>query len=77
VHQEWDNVVPELTITIDNQQLSGVILDDGSSFNILVEATNKQLGIAQLEPAIFSIKMTDQCKSQPLGIIHNIPITIT
>jgi len=35
---DWDNGVPKLTIGIENQQVLGLILDGGSSVNILADA---------------------------------------
>ncbi|MCO5579604.1 hypothetical protein L7F22_033461 [Adiantum nelumboides] len=55
--------------------LKGEVLDDGSGVNILPESTWKSLNLLNWDPAPFQVKMEDQRKVQPLGILRAVQIS--
>ena len=52
-------------------------MDGGSGVNILPEFMYKKLKLSVLEEAPFQLKMADQRRIQPLGILRNQEITIS
>lgn len=74
--QDWDGVIPKIAVTIEGRKLTGVVLDGGSGVNIMAEHTREALGLQVEEMGTFTVKMADQRRVQPVGIIHNLEITI-
>ena len=73
---DWDGVVPEIEVLINETNITGVVLDGGSGVNILAEETRKALGLPITNMAAFTVKMADQRRVNPIGLIRNVEITI-
>ncbi|MCO5572188.1 hypothetical protein L7F22_025939 [Adiantum nelumboides] len=56
--------------------MPGVLIDGGSGVNVLPEETCRKLNITCWDPAPFQVKMADQRRIQPLGIVRNTVIEI-
>lgn len=65
-----DYKVPKITINYQNKDIAGVLLDGGSGVNILSKFMYKKLKCPALEDAPFQLKMADQRRVQPLGILR-------
>jgi hypothetical protein len=66
-----------IAVWTKNRQIPNVLLDGGSGVNFITDTLMKKLGIEkQLEVAPFTIKMADQMKVTPLGVIKNLKINI-
>ena len=68
--------VPVVTVQIANQIVPNVLLDGGSGVNVLSESMCAWLGILRFESAPFAVKMADQRRVQPLGIVRHCKIKI-
>ena len=75
--KDFDEEMPMIAVWTKNRRIPNVLLDGGSGVNIITDTLMEKLGIGkQLEVAPFTIKMADQRKVMPLGIIKNLKITI-
>ena len=69
--------MPMIVVWTKNRQIPNILLDGGSGVNIITDTLMEKLGIEkQLEMAPFTMKMADQKKVTPLGIIKNLKINI-
>ena len=68
--------VPAITVKFQNQFMDGVLLDGGSRVNILPESVYLKFQKLKLHPAPFQVKMADQRRLQPLGILKDQEITV-
>ena len=62
---------------VKGNRLKNVLLDGGSGANVMSEELYKKLGGVKLQPSPFNLKMADQSKVHPLGIIQDLPITLS
>jgi hypothetical protein len=75
--KDFDEEMPMISVWTKNRRIPNVLLDGGSGVNIITDTLMRKLGIVkQLEVAPFTIKMADQTKVTPLGIIKNLRIII-
>jgi hypothetical protein len=75
--KDFDEEMPMIAVWTKNRRIPNVLLDGGSGVNIITDTLMRKLGIEkQLEVAPFTIKMADQRKVTPLGIIKNLKINI-
>ena len=72
----YDEQVPVVTVEIANQLVPNVLLDGGSGVNVLSESMCARLGILRFEEVPFAVKMADQRRVQPLGIVRHFEIKI-
>ncbi|MCO5572275.1 hypothetical protein L7F22_026028 [Adiantum nelumboides] len=63
-------------VSIGKVFVPGVFLDGGSGVNIIPETTCKRLTLLDWDPAPFQVKMADQRRVQPLGILRNLLISV-
>lgn len=68
--EDVDYGVPVLEVKYAGMQIHGALLDGGSGVNILPESVCRKLGITDFENAPFQVRMADQRRIQPLGIIR-------
>lgn len=74
--EDVDFKVPAITVKYQNQFIDGVLLDGGSGVNILPESEYMRFGSPKLHPAPFQVKMADQRRLQPLGILKDQEICV-
>ena len=75
--QDVDFKVPTIKVEFDGRIFEEVLLDGGSGVNILPEIVYLSMAVQKLEPAPFQVKMADQRRLQPLGILKDQRITIS
>jgi len=51
-------------------------LDGRCGVNILSKSLRKKIGLRKLQLAMFVVRMADQRKAQPLGLIRNLKINL-
>ncbi|MCO5591948.1 hypothetical protein L7F22_045941 [Adiantum nelumboides] len=71
-----DYRVPVISVKMEQMFMPGVLIDGGSGVNVLPEETCRKLNITCWDPAPFQVKMADQRRIQPLGIVRNTVIEI-
>ena len=67
--KDVDYLVPRVQVQWSKHTIEGALLDGGSGVNILLEFLYIQLKLPKLEEAPFLLKMSDQRRVQPLGIL--------
>ncbi|MCO5600240.1 hypothetical protein L7F22_054350 [Adiantum nelumboides] len=68
--EDVDFQVPTVSLEFDSRKFSSVFLDGGSGVNILAESEFLKMKNARLEPAPFQVRMADQSRVQPIGILR-------
>ena len=74
--QDYDEEMPMITVVTKNKRVPNVLIDGGSGVNIITNALRKKLGLINIETAPFTIKMADQRKMVPVGLIKNLKIDV-
>lgn len=75
--EDVDYRVPKIKVQYQQEDITGALVDGGSGVNILPEFMYKKLKLSRLEEAPFQLKMADQRRIQPLGILRNQEIIIS
>ena len=75
--EDVDYKVPRIKVLYEQEEITGTLVDGGSGVNILPEFVYKKMQLSDLEAAPFQLKMADQRRIQPLGILRNQKITIS
>lgn len=65
-----------LPITHNNFKFIPSIVDGGSGLNIISRKLYDEWNLPKIEEAPFSIKLADQSRVSPLGLMNNVPIRI-
>eukprot|EP01018_Ginkgo_biloba_P010552 Gb_35496 [translate_table: standard] len=52
------------------------IIDGGSSVNVITSSTLEQLGKPPMNEAYYSIKLANQSKIRPIGVLQNVLVTV-
>ncbi len=75
-----DNHMVIIQIQIAKNTIDNVLLDGGSSVNIILKQLKTKLGLLKPKLAQYNLKMVDQITTKPMGFIrdlwmyvHNIP----
>jgi hypothetical protein len=63
-------------VQVGKFEVRDVLLDRGSSVNIILESLRKKLGLRKPQLASFVVHMVDQQKVQPMGLIQNLKIDL-
>ena len=72
VHPEdVDFTMPTVKVEWNDGVYEDVLLDGGSGVNILSEVEFRKLKKAKLEPAPFRVRMADQRRVQPIGMLRS------
>ena len=71
-----DYKFPKIGLQFAKEHIPGVLLDGGSGVNILPEFMYRRWNLPKVEPVPFQLKMADQRRVQPLGILRSREITI-
>ncbi|KAH7423568.1 hypothetical protein KP509_12G061500 [Ceratopteris richardii] len=72
-----DFVVPVIQVQYNQRRFAEVLLDGGSGVNILPEHIFIEMGRGVLAPTPFQVKMADQTRVQPVGILKQQQIIIS
>eukprot|EP01018_Ginkgo_biloba_P003674 Gb_03372 [translate_table: standard] len=72
-HEDEDSKVP---MHIFNKIIRKTIVDGGSSVNVIPSSTWEQLGKPPMNPTYYSIKLANQSKIRPTGVLQNVPETV-
>ena len=59
----------------NNKSISSIV-DGGSGINIISHKLYNEWNLPPMEPAPFTIKLADQSKVAPLGLVKNVPVRI-
>ena len=68
--KDVDFHVPTVQLEFDDRKFASVFLDGGSGVNILAESEFLKMKNARLEPAPFQVRMADQSRVQPIGMLR-------
>ena len=68
--------MPMISVIAKNRRITDVLLDGGLGVNIISDHLRRKLDLQKLELAPFTIKMADQRRVTPLGIMRNFKIDI-
>ncbi|KAL3680089.1 hypothetical protein R1sor_023045 [Riccia sorocarpa] len=69
---EEDRGAPEVDIEIRGCLIQHVPLDSGSGVNIMTESTATRLGFTTFAPCTKFLRMADQSRKRPLGILNQV-----
>ena len=72
----FDEEMPMISIIIKSGRVPNVLIDGGSGVNIITYTLRRKLGLNKIEPAPFTIKMVDQRKVMPKGIIRDVRLDV-
>ena len=72
-----DESVPVVVnVRLNGTPVYGALLDGGSGVNVLSNSLCAELGITKFESAPFAVKMADQRRVQPLGLVKDLDLDI-
>ncbi len=74
--EDFEEVIPIVQVWIGKFEIRNVLLDGGSSVNIISRSLRKKLKLKKLQLTSFVVHMVDQWKVQPLGLIWNLKINL-
>jgi len=74
--EDFDEVIPIVQVRIGKFEVRHVLLDGGSSVNIISESLKKKLGLKKPQLASFVVHMANQRKVQSMGLIQNLKIDL-
>jgi hypothetical protein len=60
--EDFDEAIPVVQVQVGNFEVRDVLLDRGSSVNIILESLRKKLELRKLQPTSFVVHMVDQQK---------------
>ncbi|KAL3698611.1 hypothetical protein R1sor_012687 [Riccia sorocarpa] len=72
----WMDIGPVLQIQVKGIRLPNILIDGGSGANVISAELYEKLKDTALHPAPFNLKMADQRRVLPLGMVKNLPIRI-
>ncbi|KAL3683534.1 hypothetical protein R1sor_001556 [Riccia sorocarpa] len=72
----WMDIGPVLQIQVKGMRLPNILIDGGSGANVISAELYEKLKDIALHLAPFNLKMADQRRVLPLGMVKNLPIRI-
>ena len=74
----WEGDASNVMLPITYKAYSAVssIVDGGSGINIIAKKLYDAWDLPKMEPAPFSIKLADQRRVTPLGLVKNVPVKV-
>ncbi|KAL3687594.1 hypothetical protein R1sor_013903 [Riccia sorocarpa] len=72
----WMDIGPVLQIQVKGMRLLNILIDGGSGANVISAELYEKLKDTASHPTPFNLKMTDQRRVLPLGMVKNLPIRI-
>lgn len=71
-----DSEAPTITVEIGQHCVIRVQLDGGSAVSLMTDQTMQELGFTNLEPTNIVLRVADQRRVKPLGIIQGVKTTV-
>ena len=71
-----DPGAPTIEVMIDGSLIYGVQIDSGSSVNLMNHDTMEELGLTNMTPTPIILRMADQSRVKPLGLLSQIPTIV-
>ena len=71
-----DPGAPTMDVLIDGSLIEGVQIDSGSSVNPMSVETMEEIGLKNMTTTPIILRMADQSRVKPLGILNQVPTTI-
>ena len=65
-----------ISVIVKNKRIPNALIDGGSGVNITTDTLRRKLGLKKIEPAPFTIKMANQRKVMPKGIIRDVRLDV-
>jgi hypothetical protein len=65
-----------ISVIVKNRRVPNVLIDGGLGVNIITDTLRRKLGLNKIEPTPFTIKMADQRKVMPKGIIRDVRLDV-
>ena len=75
--EDVDYRVSKIHVQYQHEDITGALVDGGFVVNILPQFMYKKLKLSRSEEAPFQLKMVDQRRIQPLGILRNQEIIVS
>jgi hypothetical protein len=72
--KDFDEAIPIVQVRVGKFEVRNVLLDGGSSVNIILENLRKKFKLRKLQSTSFVVCMVDQWKVQPMGLIQTLNI---
>ena len=74
----WEGDASNVTLPVTHKNCKPIssIVDGGSGINIISHKLYNEWNLPPMEPAPFTIKLADQSKVAPLGLVKNVPVRI-
>ena len=70
----FDEEMPMISVIVKNRRVANALINGGSGLNII--ALRRKWGLMKIEPAPLTIKMADQRKFMPKGILRDIRLDV-
>jgi len=74
--EDFDEAILVVQVRVGKFGVKDVLLNGGSSVNIISKSLRKNLGLRKPKLALFVIRMDDQKKVYPIGLIRNLKIDL-
>jgi hypothetical protein len=71
-----DPGAPTIDVMIDGSLIQGVQIDGGSSVNLMNQETMDEIGLTNMISTPIILRMADQSKVKPLGILKQVPTLV-
>ena len=75
--QAVDMSAPTVEVEISDYFIPEVLIDGGSGVNIMTYDTMQKLGLTHIEPIPFVIRLADQRRIKPVGILRGVKTVIS
>ena len=74
----WEGDASNVTLHVTHKNCKSIssIVDGGSGINIISHKLYDEWNLPPMEPTPFTIKLADQSKVAPLGLVKNVPVRI-
>ncbi|KAL3680008.1 hypothetical protein R1sor_022964 [Riccia sorocarpa] len=72
----WMDIGPVVQVMVKGMMLSNILIDGGSGANVISAELYSKLKGVPLHPAPFNLKMVDQRRVLPMGMVKRLPIRI-
>ena len=71
-----DPGAPTVDVFIDGCSIQGAQIDSGSSVNLMSAETIEEIGLTNMTTTPIILRMADQSRVKPLGIVRRVPTLI-
>ncbi len=74
--EDFDEVMPVVQVWVGKLEVRDVLFNGGSSVNIISKSLKRKLELKKPQSTPFVVRMVDQWKVQPIGLIRNLKINL-